>query len=598
MRRYEQATLIVLSVLTLAALIAVLLTRDWANYRQRLRASQSAAQRTTALVDSSALDTAQTLAALAVTRRERDLAQEAIRLGDYSTDLAFSIATQDAADHPAPMTPAIKALTERLKTAQDAVAADQAVVTGLAAQAATASPAEKDRDQAALAIIQTQLSLDQDDMQDAQQQLIRAGGDKQATIQQLLDQHNASEAHSEKASAEVGTSTASPESTALHNIFAQSRALISLRGENQQILQAQLDALNRGATLSTSHDSMMQGMAQEKAQSAATPDGDGMAMLQRMSADQKETAAIAKRIDTEQQLAANYGNWSDYVLLREKYFAHGILVAVLWIFVIAMVAWTANFAIQRGFARVALERRQLHTVRVMTLFFVQALGVVGILLVIFGMPSNLGTVLALTTAGFTVAMQDFILGFFGWFILVGRNGIRPGDWVEINGVSGEVLDVSVFHTVLLETGTGTDAGHPTGRKVSFMNNYAIQGRYFNFSTSGQWMWDEIEVNVSEGNPYERAEAIQKIVSDLTADSVRDAEGEWSRVAPHYVKTTISARPSMSIRPAGGGVEVSVRYITRASERYELRAKIYRAIVELLHNKPEPEPTALGPAPAR
>jgi small-conductance mechanosensitive channel len=131
-----------------------------------------------------------------------------------------------------------------------------------------------------------------------------------------------------------------------------------------------------------------------------------------------------------------------------------------------------------------------------------------------------------------------------------------------------------------------------------MNNYAIQGHFFNFSTTGQWMWDDIEVQVTDAEPYARAEAIQKIVAAETAENVRIAESEWDRVAPYYVKKTFSAVPAMSIRPTGTGVTVSVRYITRASERYEVRAKIYRSVVELLHNRPEPEPASSAALPSR
>lgn len=588
MRRYEKVTLLVLSVLTLVAIAAALFTRDWANYRQRFQTSQQRSRGTSSLVDTSALDTAQTLAPLAVTRRERDYAQEAMRLGDYSVDLAFSIAALDAENHPAPMTPEMKKVAADLKTAQGTEAADQSVVTGLTAQLATASPAEKDRIQSALAIIQTQLSLDQDDVGDLQDQLVRSGADKQATIQQLLNQHNASEAHADKQT-DVGSNTASPESSTTKNIIAESRALASLSSKMQQLEQAQQEAEVRGKRLSDTHDAMMNGVQQQKAQAASS--ADGMSTLQRMSDDQKEAASTSKRVDTEQQLATNYANWAAFVGVREKAFLHELIVSILWILLIAMAAWIVNFVIQRAFARVAIERRHMHTIRVMTLFIIQAAAFVAILLVIFGTPTNLGTMLALVTAGITVVMQDFILGFFGWFILMGRNGIRPGDWVEINGVGGEVIDVSVFHTVLLETGAGTDAGHPTGRRVSFMNNYAIQGHFFNFSTAGQWMWDEIEVQVADPEPYAKAEAIQKIVADETAENVRIAEGEWDRVAPYYVKKSFSAVPAMSIRPVGPGVAVSVRYITRASERYQVRGKIYRAVVELLHNKPQPEPAS-------
>ena len=200
-------------------------------------------------------------------------------------------------------------------------------------------------------------------------------------------------------------------------------------------------------------------------------------------------------------------------------------------------------------------------------------------------------------------MKDFIVGFFGWFVLMGKNGIRPGDWVEINGVGGEVVGVGLLHTVLLETGSWTDAGHPTGRKVSFVNSFAIEGHYFNFSTSGQWLWDQIEVQVPDSaEPYETAEAIQKIVADATAPSAHLAEEEWNRVTPAYAKKGFSATPSLGIQPAGASVKVLVRYITRVNERHELRAQIYRAVVDLLHKKQIPESAATvstaGPAPSR
>jgi small-conductance mechanosensitive channel len=40
---------------------------------------------------------------------------------------------------------------------------------------------------------------------------------------------------------------------------------------------------------------------------------------------------------------------------------------------------------------------------------------------------------------------------------MGRNGIRIGDLVEINGVTGEVVQLGMFYTVLLETGGWTES---------------------------------------------------------------------------------------------------------------------------------------------
>ena len=113
----------------------------------------------------------------------------------------------------------------------------------------------------------------------------------------------------------------------------------------------------------------------------------------------------------------------------------------------------------------------------------QVMGVLLILLIVFGPPNDVGTVVGLAAAGLSVALKDFIVGFLGWFVLMGKNGIRVGDQVEINGVTGEVVEIGMFYTVLLETGAWSES-NPTGRRVTFNNSFAIEGHYFNFSTSG------------------------------------------------------------------------------------------------------------------
>jgi len=378
-----------------------------------------------------------------------------------------------------------------------------------------------------------------------------------------------------------------------------------------QLVQAQQEAEALVTTLSASRAALQKEIGEGKAakkpsdsaataappanaasESAPPEESSAASVLRNLGETQKNLADLGKRIDVERQLAAVYGNWIAFADVREKSFLHELFVSVFWALLIAVSIVLANAGVQRFFADVTLERRQLHTIRAMLLFSVQALGVLFILLVIFGVPGNLATVLALAGAGLTVALKDFIVGFFGWFVLMGKDGIRPGDWVEINGVGGEVLQVGLLHTVLLETGSWTDAGHPTGRKVSFVNSFAIEGHYFNFSTSGQWLWDEIEILIPENaEPYSTAEAIQKIVAEDTDANARLAEEEWNRAASSHVKRSFSAAPSMSVRPTAMGVNVVVRYITRANERHEVRARLYRAIVELLHSKKIPESAA-------
>jgi len=184
-------------------------------------------------------------------------------------------------------------------------------------------------------------------------------------------------------------------------------------------------------------------------------------------------------------------------------------------------------------------------------------------------------------------MKDFIVAFFGWFILMGRNGIRVGDWVEINGVGGEVVEVGLLKTVLLETGNWTDSSHPTGRRVSFVNSFAIEGHFFNFTTSGQWMWDELQVLIPPGqDPYPIVDGISKLVEKETATNTAKAEAEWQETTTKYRAKGLSALPGINLQPTAAGIELRVRYITRAYERHEARKKLYEAVVEMMHKRPD------------
>jgi small-conductance mechanosensitive channel len=260
---------------------------------------------------------------------------------------------------------------------------------------------------------------------------------------------------------------------------------------------------------------------------------------------------------------------------------------------IALAVYAVDLALDRYFIDLVPDYRRMRTLRVIVRFIVQAIGVLIVVLVILGVPAQMPTILGLAGAGLTVALKDFIVAFIGWFALMGRNGIRVGDWVEIQGVVGEVIEIGLFRTLLLETGNWNDSGHPTGRKVSFMNSFAIEGHYFNFSTSGQWLWDELQILVpGSQNPYPVLDGVQKLVSATTEKNSQMAEDEWKR-ATHDRMGTVSAAPAINLRPTPSGVEVHVRYITRAGERFATRTKLYQDIVALLHERP----ASPAPAPA-
>ena len=319
-----------------------------------------------------------------------------------------------------------------------------------------------------------------------------------------------------------------------------------------------------------------QGPGRDQAQQAVS-------YLKQYSDDQRRLADMGRRIQDQKALAEVYGTWKSHVDGYGLTSLHHALTRLLWILGLALAAFLMGVLVDHLFHRAADGKKSAGTLRVVVKLVLQVLCGLAILFIGFGLPAQTTTVLGLAGAGLTVAMKDFIVAFFGWFILMGRNGIRVGDWVEIRGVGGEVVEIGLLRTVVMETGSWADAGHPTGRRVAFVNNFAIEGHFFNFSTSGQWMWDELTVLIPTGqDPYPIIDGIQKLVERETEANAQLAENEWQGATARYHVKSFSAAPGLNIVPTNNGIEIRVRYITRAFERHETRLRLNQAVVELMH----------------
>jgi hypothetical protein len=100
------------------------------------------------------------------------------------------------------------------------------------------------------------------------------------------------------------------------------------------------------------------------------------------------------------------------------------------------------------------------------------------------------------------------------------------------------------------------------------------------------MWDEISVNLpSSPETYAKVALIHKSVIEETREDARLAEQEWKRVPRQSGLSQVSATSSVNMRPAGSGVDVLIRYVTRASDRIKVRNRLYDRVIDVLHNPP-------------
>jgi small-conductance mechanosensitive channel len=558
------------------------------------------------LVDQRPLLTARRMAAMAATPDEQALAHEAEKVGDHEVDLTFLDALRTAEQNPPPLSAEAKQIAARKAKDEQTLQNDQENVAQLTRKLAAAPESQKENLQDQLDVATAQADLDQDELDDAAEDLERAGGDPQSKIKRLQAEHEAGDHNA----APVGSAVNPHEQDyQKHTVLSVVQAWQALRQKKAALTDALQETSEKQVYLAKRHADLAAQVERDKenrqavqqqargfatsSESASREESKSAAKgaldaLKQYTLDQKNLADRGRRIQDEQDLYDIYSSWIALVEAREREALHNIIECLLWILLVVFVVYLANRLIEHLFTGISAENKRVDTLRALVKFVAEAIGALVIVFIIFGMPTQATTVLGLAGAGLTVAMKDFIVAFFGWFILMGRNGIRVGDWVEINGVGGEVVEVGLLKTVLLETGNWTDSSHPTGRRVSFVNSFAIEGHFFNFTTSGQWMWDELEVMIpANQDPYAVVDGIQKLVEHETQVNASKAETEWQQATARYRAKALSAAPGINVVPTASGIELRVRYITRAYERHETRKRLNEAIVQLMHGKREP-----------
>ncbi len=279
MKTFHKIAGIALALLLIAAAYGIFRTAPTAPAVPTLAASSGKAKvpPQTQVVDQTPLKIAQQLAPLATLPGERQLAEEAIRLTDHEVDIAFTAALRDATLHPPALSPEAKEIQSRLQKAEHSLTTTQAQIKQLDAAVDKATGDQKDSLEDQLDIANAQVELDQDEVDDAKQDLIRAGGDPQDRIQAMVKEHEASTKATETALA--AATTPSEERGLVH----RATQWWALHKKQLLLWRAKAATANTIGTLSARHDALEKELDADKSKAGASADGAALSPAARLA---------------------------------------------------------------------------------------------------------------------------------------------------------------------------------------------------------------------------------------------------------------------------------------------------------------------------
>ena len=302
---------------------------------------------------------------------------------------------------------------------------------------------------------------------------------------------------------------------------------------------------------------------------------------------------IEKRIDTlRAQVAAiedslvvfrhlNELHEAELAVLRADFDAllRGYAQRVLFPLAVIVVLVVIQFVIGRSILPRLYHRDRLFVARRVGRY----LTVMAVLLVLisffFEDLRPFATALGIAGAALVIALQDLFSSFAGWFVIVLGGKLHVGDRIEVDGKRGDVLDIQLLRTTLLELGDWLEVDEPTGRVIVIPNSFVFKEKMMNFTHVHPYIWNKIDITVTYESPVQEAEALlRRILEEETREEFQAArEGAGLMEQVYGVPDTVYEPKAFSVI-ADSGVLFHLLYVSHYRRVFSTRTRINARII--------------------
>jgi small-conductance mechanosensitive channel len=192
---------------------------------------------------------------------------------------------------------------------------------------------------------------------------------------------------------------------------------------------------------------------------------------------------------------------------------------------------------------------------------------------------NLTVALGVAGAGIAFALQEVIASFAGWLAIMFGGFYNTGDRVQLGGIKGDVMDIGVLRTTIMETGQWVDGDLYNGRIVLIANSYVFKEPVFNYSGDFPFLWDEIKIPIQYGSDYDKArEIILRAGIEVAGDLTIKSKQKWTSLQNKYRLEDAKTEPMITLVANDNWAEYTLRYVVGYKKRRITKSELFTKIL--------------------
>ena len=194
--------------------------------------------------------------------------------------------------------------------------------------------------------------------------------------------------------------------------------------------------------------------------------------------------------------------------------------------------------------------------------------------------SGLTVAFGVAGAGIAFALQEVIASAAGWIAITFGQFYSPGDRVQLGGIKGDVIDIGILRTTLMECGQWVNGDNYNGRIVRVANSFIFKEPVFNYSADFPFLWDEIVLPVRYGSDWEYARKIfAGVVNEVCGDYAGESKEAWKKAVMKYQLEDARIEPMVTLVANDNWIEFTARYIVDYRKRRFTKDRLFTRILE-------------------
>ena len=188
-------------------------------------------------------------------------------------------------------------------------------------------------------------------------------------------------------------------------------------------------------------------------------------------------------------------------------------------------------------------------------------------------------------AGIAFALQEVITSVAGWVAINLGGFFKIGDRVQLGGIKGDVIDIGVLRTTIMEIGGWVEGDLYNGRVVRVANSFVFKDPVFNYSGDFPFLWDELKYTITYDSNIETAMKItNEIAANHLASFEKGAKDEWKSLVKKFAIENAKIENFTSLSCDAVGVHITLRYVTDYKLRRATKSALYQDILSKINNE--------------